>query len=235
MTLGNDFLNLISLMWDIERFNMWIPRQHGSVAYLLDRLILTDRYQQTYDELYALAKNGEADEFAMRATIVIMELSKADSRYSDEDMAYMERWLERQKEAYEEKRMTGVAAVRDQYIPDWFFELFHGYIKLEEIKRETDVITYFQSEGNMTREQSIAAYEELYEDCYDILNELHFFIKNGRFKAFNPTTAKKISAKQLYETICETPLEAYLFLVRLRKEPDKALLEYNERIAESKK
>jgi hypothetical protein len=232
MNLGNDFMELISLLWDIEQFDMWIPREHGSIAYLLDRLSLTSLYQEKYEELYALAQSKNANEFAMKATIEIFEVSKEDKRISDKDRSDLECVFAQQKRDYKDQRMFGVGIVKQKYMPDWFFELFHGYIKLEEIKREVAIINYCKSEAKMTQEEAEETYNKL-DSCYDILNEFYFFVRSKKFKTFYPITEGQITAQQLYETICPTPLDAYLYLIYLRKERDKALSEYKTRLLNS--
>lgn len=229
MSFGNDFLELISVMWDIEQFDMWIPREHGSVAYLLDRLSLTDNYKKKYDELYALAKNKNANEFAMKATLEIVELSKMDARVSEEDIRDLELIFAQQEEDYRNQKMLGVGIVKQKYMPDWFFELFHGYITLEKLKRETAILKYCELTENKSKEEAKEIYEKL-ESCSDILNEFYFFIKNERFKSFYPIAEENLTAHILCESLDLSPLEGYLYLMFIRKEPENALAEYKAKL-----
>ena len=225
MSLATDFLDLISLMWDIEQFNMWLPVHHGSIAYLLDGLYETDEYRSVYDELYALAKEKDANEFAMKATLKIAELCKADQRYTESDLADLEKRLANQKRNYDGKKMFGVAMIKEKYMPDWFFAMFEGYINLEKIKMETAVLTYCQEKENKTKEEANEIFARL-NSCFDLLNEFYFYVKNGRFTTFYPITDGGLTAEEISNTIGITPLDAYLYLVYIRKDREKALAEY---------
>ena len=232
MNLGNDFLELISLLWELEEFDMWIPREHGSVAYLLDGLSQTEDYQEKYDELYSLAKRKNANEFSMKAITEIVELSRRDERYSEEDLQDIERLFEQQKKYYETQKTFGVGIVKQKYMPEWFFELFHGYIPLEKIKREDSIISYCEVKENRTAKEAEEIFERL-SSCPDILNEFYFYVRNDRFKTFYPIAEYRLTAAKLCETMGLTPVEGYLYLVFLREEPEKALKEYETRISKS--
>lgn len=233
MNLKNDFLQLINAMWDIEQFDMWVPREHGSAAYLLDRLYYTEEYQSRYDELYSLVKNKQANEFAMKATTYIVELAQKDERYSKEDLLDLDILYKQQKEDYDNEEMFGIGIVNQKFMPDWFFELFHGYIGLEKLKIENSVIEYCQLKENKSIKEADELFEQL-ASAPDILNEFYFFTKNDRFTTFYPLTENQLSAEELCNTIGLTPLEAYLYLVYLRNEPTKARAEYEERLSNLK-
>ena len=64
MSLGNDFLELVSLLWEIEEFDMWLPKEHGSLAYLMDRIYGTNEYVEKYDKIKLLATEKNANELA---------------------------------------------------------------------------------------------------------------------------------------------------------------------------
>jgi hypothetical protein len=64
MSLGNDFLELVSLLWEIEEFDMWLPKEHGSLAYLMDRIYVTNEYVEKYDKIKLLATEKNANELA---------------------------------------------------------------------------------------------------------------------------------------------------------------------------
>ena len=231
MNLGNDFLELISLLWNLEEFDMWIPREHGSVAYLLDGLSQAEDYQEKYDELYSLAKSKNASEFSMKAVTEIVELSRRDERYSEEDLRDIERLYEHQKKYYERQMTFGVGIVKQKYMPEWFFELFHGYITLEKIKREDSVVEYCRVKENKTKEEAGQIYERLCI-CPDLLNEFYFYVRNERFKTFYPIEEYQLSAQKLCETLGLTPVESYLYLVFLRTDSEKALKDYETKISE---
>lgn len=229
MNLGSDFLECIELLWDIEEFNMWFPKEHGSLAYVMDRWSLTDTYQEKVDKLKTLIKSKDANEIVLYICCEIVSAAQKDNAVSEPDKANLAEFLVSYRKIYEERALSGFGIVQQEYMPDWFFEIFPGYFKLEEAKRETLILQYCKSE-QMTQEQAEEAYKKL-STQYDLLNEFYFYVKNKRFKAYSPKTVEGIPAKHLYETICDTPLSAYLYLVYLREEPEKALEEYKTKMA----
>lgn len=232
MSLGSNFMELINILWDIEQFDMWIPQEHSTLAYLLDRLYDTERYEKVYNDLLSFAKRNRPNEFALRVSEEVLMAAKSDERYSAEDIEGLENILKSQRLFYDEEALSGFGIVEEKYIPKWFFELFHSYMKLEETKREVAVIRFIEQQG-YSKEQAQVLYKKLYAQ-YGILNELYFYIKNNRLMSFFPITVESISAKQLCETICKTPFEAYMFLVYLREYPEQALSEYKERASDMK-
>ncbi len=228
MSLGNDFLELINLLWEIEEFDMWLPKEHGSLAYLMERLYGTDAYAEKYDKLKSLATEKKANELANYISCEILASAQNDNTISESDKLNLEAMLVRQQKNYKDKALTGFGIIQEKYMPDWFFEIFSSYIMLEETKRETLILLYCKNEG-MNQEQANEAYKRL-STQYDLLNEFYFYVKNKRFKNHYPRTVKKLSAKSLYETICDTPLAAYLYLVYLREDPEKAFAEYHVKL-----
>ena len=229
MSLGNDFLELVSLLWEIEEFDMWIPKEHGSLAYLMDRLYGTSEYVEKYDKIKTFATEKNANELANYISCEIVAVAQNDNTIGESDKLNLDAMLVRQRKNYEDNALTGFGIVQEKYMPNWFFEIFSGYIKLEEAKRETLILQYCKAE-QMSQEQAEEAYKKL-STQYDLLNEFYFYVKNKKFKTYYPRTVKKLSAKHLYETICNTPLSAYLYLVYLREEPEKALAEYEDKIS----
>lgn len=232
MSLGSDFIEIIELLWDVEQFNMWIPQEHSTLAYLLDRLYNTEQYDKVYNDLLSFAKRNKPNEFALRVSEEVLKAAKLDSRYSAEDIKKLENNLVSQRMFYDEESLSDFGIVKEKYVPRWFFELFYSYMKLEETKRELAIIGFIGQQG-YSKEQSQKLYKRIYSQ-YDILNELYFYIKNSRLMSYYPITVESISAEQLCETICKTPFEAYMFLVYLREYPEQALLEYEERTSDMK-
>ena len=73
MSLGNDFMELINLLWEIEEFDMWLPKEHGSLAYLLDKLYDTDEYKEKYETMCLLANEKKSNELALMISCEIVE------------------------------------------------------------------------------------------------------------------------------------------------------------------
>lgn len=229
MSLRSDFLECIALLWEIEEFNLWAPHEHGSLAYLMDRWSLTAAYQYKVERLRTLIYSKNASEIALYISCEIVSAAHKDDAISEADRASLDANLVIQQKNYAYKGLSRFGIVQEKYMPDWFFEIFSGYFKLAKAKRETLILQYCKSE-QMTQEQAKEAYKKLSTQV-DLLNEFYFYVKNKRFKAHYPRTVHGIPAKHLYETICDTPLSAYLYLVYLREEPEKALAEYEEKIA----
>ncbi|MBQ2882315.1 MAG: hypothetical protein IJE43_00855 [Alphaproteobacteria bacterium] len=232
MSLGVDFKNLIDKLWNIERFNMWLPDEHGAIAYVLDRTYDTDKYSYIYDNLVKLAKDDTANDFAMYVCELTLELARSDSSYKPKDIEKMEQYYQVCRSKFDSGTLFTFSLVIDAYFPNWFFELFGSYIPLEKTKRELAIKSALEKEG-YSKEQIELVYAKLIKQ-YDIIGELYYYVKTGKMKTFSPCTAKKISAKHLCETICKNPIEAYLFLVYLRECPEQALSEYKERISDVK-
>jgi molecular chaperone GrpE (heat shock protein) len=227
--LGGDFLEFIALLWEIEEFNLWNPHEHGSLAYLMDRWRLTDAYQEKVDKLRTLIHSKNASEIALYISCEIVSAAHEDDAISEADRARLDANLVIQQKNYEDGELARFGIIQKKYMPNWFFEIFSGYVTLEEARRETLILQHCKAE-QMTQEEAKEAYKKLATQ-WDILNEFYFYVKNKRFKTFHPRTVEGIPAKHLYETICDTPLSAYLYLVYLREDPEKALAEYEEKMA----
>jgi len=230
---GNDFIELKDLLYEIEEIDMWIPKEHGALAYLLDKLYEKEDYEEKYLKMVSLAKEKKGQDLALMISCEIVDICKNDKNFTDEDIKNLEEMLIRQKRNYEDKVLNGFGIVPDKYIPDWFFELFHGYIKLDQLKMENAIVEHCKEQCNMSYEQAKNVFNKI-RSQYDIVNEFYFYVINKKFKTFYPRTVQGISAKQLYETICKTPLDAYLYMVYLREEPEKALKEFNEKAIKGK-
>ena len=228
MSLGSNFLTLIDKLWDVDRFDMWLSNMHGIIAYVLDRLWGTEQYQQAYDRLMSLSNNDTANEFAMYVCDLLLQCAKKDPKCKLKDIEAMERTYILDKDDYEDGALSTFGLLREEYFPDWFFELFGVYYPLEKMKREIAIKDAIENAG-YSKDQSDLLYNKVAEQ-FDIVGELYYYVKTGRMKVFEPCTAERISAVHLYETICKTPLEAYLFLVYLREYPEQALAEYKKRI-----
>lgn len=222
MSLGNDFLTLIEPLWDIEEFDMWDPQAHSSIAYILDGIYGSVRYDETYKYLLELAQKKDYNEFAWEVSKITLEVYRCDTNVVDADIDYMERALAAQAKRYPLKQLYIFGLVDEKYVPDWFFGLFHSYIKVEETKRDTTIKDYLIKQCDMSPQRAENALQKLVSQL-DILLEFYFFVKNDRFKEVHPITVKKISAKQLVETTYLSPLGAYNYLIYLRESPKEAL------------
>lgn len=118
--------------------------------------------------------------------------------------------------------MSNFGILDEDDAPDWFLEIFASYITLEELKRENSIKEYLIKECGMSRKAAQDAFDKLYKH-YDLLNEFYFYVKNGRFESYYPSTAEGYSAQQLYETTYLTPIGAYNYLIYLRESPEEAL------------
>lgn len=232
MSLGNDFKKIIDKLWDIERFDMCMPDNHGGLAYVLDRTYESERYSQIYNRLLALANDDTANEFAMYVCELSIELAREDASYDKEDLKLTEGYFDVSKEMYEKGTIFIFGIVHENYYPDWFYVLFGSYIPLERMKRELAVKNALEENG-YSKEQAELLYSKLLEQD-DILRELYYYVKTGKMSTFSPCTAKKLSAQHLRETICKNPIEAYLYLVYLREYPEQALAEYKMKMSDKK-
>lgn len=222
MSLGNDFLTLIEPLWDIEQFNMWNPQAHSSIAYVLDCLYGYEKYRGTYERWLFLARKKDYNEFAWEISKATLEAYKTDAKVGKADVEYMEKAVAAQFKRYPLKQLYVFGLVSEKYIPDWFFGLFHSYFKIEESKRDTTIINYLTEHCDMSNQRAGNALKKL-SSHIDILAEFYFYVKNKRFKEFNPITVKKISAKQLVDSTYLSPVGAYNYLIYLRESPEEAL------------
>lgn len=222
MGLGSDFLKLITAMWDIEEFNMWLPDEHAAIAYLFDRCYHTEGFREKFEYWLSLAEKKDYNEFSWVISQAIFDACKEDPQFDSEEIEDMEKQLQWQKADYDDHDLAGVGFVKPQYVPDWFYAFFNEYYRLEELKRETAILEYLQEECSMSAKRSKEAYEKLASQL-DILNEFYFYVKNRRFLAYEPITVKGISAEQLHNTTYLSPVGAYNFLIYLRESPDEAL------------
>lgn len=222
MSLGNDFLKLINELWDIEQFDMWNPKEHSAIAYLLDQSYSSEAYQGDYIKWLSLAQRKEFNEFAWEISQAIVNACKKDKRIGEEEIEDLEELLDWQHMDYDSKCLSGFGLVKEKYVPEWFFELFHSYIKLEETKRENMVMEYLVKKCSMTEKRARDAYDKLHTQ-HDILNEFYFYVRNERFVTFSPITVEGISAQQLHKTTYLSPIGAYNYLIYLRESPMKAL------------
>lgn len=222
MSLGNDYLKLITELWNIEQFDMWNPKEHSSLAYLLDRSVGRSEYQKNYTRWIALAQSRDFNEFAWSISQAIVGACKEDDRISEKEIADMEKLLAWQQTDYEAMRLSGFGLVKERYVPEWFFEMFGTYMKLEQAKRENSIVEYLMNECSMSEKRARDAYNKLYGQ-YDILNEFYFYVRNGRFTTFSPITVEGISAQQLNESTYLSPVGAYNYLIYLRESPKEAL------------
>lgn len=222
MSLGNDFLALLEPLWDIEEFDMWDPQAHYSLAYVLDSLYGSENYSERYKHWLFLAQKKDYNEFSWEILKATLEAYKADTNVAKADVEYMEKAVAAEFTRYPSKQLYIFGLVSEKYIPEWFFGLFHVYIALEENKRDTMVKRHLIEHYNMSDQKAENALKKL-SIHLDILSEFYFYVKNQRFKEFDPITVKKISAKQLIESMHLSPLDAYNYLIYLRVSPEKAL------------
>lgn len=222
MSLGNDFLALIEPLWDIEQFNMWNPQAHSSIAYVLDRFYGSEKYRETYDHWLFLARKKDYNEFAWEISKATLEAYKMDANVEKADVEYMEKAVAAQFKRYLLKQLYVFGMVPEKYIPNWFFGLFHSYLKVEESKRDIMIKNYLIEHCDMSNQRADNALKKL-SSHIDILAEFYFYVKNKRFKEFNPITVKKISAKQLVDSTYLSPVGAYNYLIYLRESPKEAL------------
>lgn len=222
MGLGNDFLAVVAELWDIEQFDMWNPDEHGALAYAFDCLYETSDFGRLFEQWLALARAKEFNELAWSISQAIVDAARADERLSPEELGEFEAQLGWQREYYDDGTLSGFAFVNEAYYPDWFFELFGVYSKMEELKRETAILACLKGEFSMSPERAEAAYKKLATHP-DILNEFYFYANNGRFISFDPITAEGYSAQGLCETTYLSPIGAYNYLIYLREHPEEAL------------
>lgn len=147
---------------------------------------------------------------------------KADDRFSKAEIDQLEKMLAWQKADYESRQLSGFGLVKEKYVPNWFFEIFNGYIKLGEAKRDHAIKDYLLKECSMSEKRAQDTLSKLSSQT-DILNEFYFYVRNRKFASFNPVTVEGLSEKQLKDTTYLSPVGAYNFLIYLRESPDEAL------------
>ena len=222
MSLKNDFLALIDVLWDIEQFNMWNPQVHSSIAYVMEHFYDSENYADTYEHWMLLARKNDYNEFAWEISKATLEAYRTDAKVEKSDVEYMEKAVAAQFKRYSSKQLCVFGLVSEKYIPDWFFGLFHSYLKVEESKRDIAIKTYLIENCDMSNQRAENALKKL-STHIDILLEFYFYVKNKRFKEFNPITVKKISAKQLVNSTYLSPVGAYNYLIYLRESPKEAM------------
>lgn len=227
MSLGNDFLSLIDALWDVEEFNMWNPRAHSSIAYVFDRLYGSEKFSEKYSHWLMLAQTKDYNEFAWEISNATLEAYKADARISGFDVEYMEEVVASQRKLYPLKQLYVFGFVDEKYVPDWFFALFHVYMKAEEAKRDSMIMGYLTKQCDMSDKRAGEALHKLAAH-FDILTEFYYFVKNRRFKKVHPITAEGLSAQSLNESTYLSPIGAYNYLIYLREEPEEALADLEQ-------
>ena len=222
MSVADDLLKLVEELWDIEQFNMWNPQEHSALAYLLDGAIKESDYQEKYDKWFSLAQEKKFNEFAWEISKGILDVAKADTRFTASARASLEEAVKWQKDDYQSNCLSGFGIVREEYIPDWFFIVFDGYMQLKEIEKKDAIVEYCIKECAMTEKDALETYQVL-NMHYDLLNELYFYVQNKRFLTFEPITVEGISAQQLSFASDLSPVDAYKFLIFLREYPEEAI------------
>lgn len=222
MSVQSDFLRLINELWEVEQINMWNPKAHLALAYLLDQTYGNDDYESNYAQWMQLIRDRDFNEFSWAISLACVNASKTDARIDTREIEEMEGVLLWEKSDYDQQRLARFGVVDEDYAPDWFWEMFGSYIKLEELKRETAVKAYFMKECAMSEKRAQDSYLKLYKH-FDLFNEFYYFIKNDRFISYNPAIAEGFTAQQLHEATYLTPLGAYNYMIYLRESPKEAL------------
>lgn len=222
MSKQSDFLELLTPLWNIEQFNMWNPKEHLSLAYLIDRMYDMQGYREKYAEWYTLASNKDFNEFGWTISQAIYLAAQNDPDVPKEELNKIEAFLKLYKTRYDAKKYSIFGNISEDFAPNWFWELFGGYIKIAEIKRENAIKEYLVDKCQMSPKRANDSYEKLKKHS-DLLNEFYFFVQNGRFKSFYPKTSEGFTAQQLFETTYLSPLGAYNYLIYLRENPKEAL------------
>ncbi len=228
----NDFLTLIAELWDVEQFNMWNPEEHSALAYLFDRSFDNPNYHTEYKRWMRLARKKKFNKFAWTISKAIVSACMKDERISQSDKDNLVMLLKDQKRDCKDHCLSGFGLVEEEYVPEWFFELFEHYFGLEELKRENALVAYMENECSMSANKAKEVYQMFYDEHYDILNEFYFYVKNNRFTTFNPIAVKGFSAQRLVESYGLSPFGAYNFLVYLRESPDAALVDLRKGLPE---
>ena len=197
-----EFMRLIDALWSVWEFDMWNPKEHLSVAYVMDRLDDSDDLQRICSRWISMAQDQEFNELAWNIWNKEVELSENDARIPPEQKKLYRESLVLAERMYSQNRLTVFGIISKEYAPDWFWEVFGAYIPLREEDRRLTVIQYS-----------------------DLLNEFCYFIRTGNFKRLDPivATSRKISAEQLCMTTRLTPLGAYNYMISLRETPQRAL------------
>lgn len=229
-SLGNDFLKLIDVLWEIKEFNMFNSLFHLSIAYVLDNLYDTDEYVQKYNQLFQLAQDKKFNEFSWEFTRICTDMVKKDKRTTKDDIDFYNKQLEIEEKIYKTGKLTlfGLKGIikAEKYAPNWFFQLFHSYMPLKIQKIENTIINYLKANHSMSQERAKKSYDKLYKHL-DLLNEYYHYINSKEFPSLYPKTVQLITAKQLYETERLSALGAYNYLIYLREKPEEALKDLN--------
>ncbi len=222
MSLGNDFLQLIKVLWDVEELDMWNPREHATIAYVIEKNFDKEDYKIKYEKWITLARNKDYNEFAWCISNEVLDIYKKDPTVEQEDIDTVQKLVDLGAEFYQERTLSTFCMVNEKYVPRWFFDLFNSYFTLEEAKRENAVIKHLMTEYSMSESKARTAYDKLLRHD-EILNEFYFYVKNNRFRNFNQVEVEGYLAKQLYDTTFLKPLGAYNYLIYLRESPKEAL------------
>lgn len=219
-----EFMRLIDALWSVWEFDMWNPKEHLSVAYVMDRLDDSDDLQRICSRWISMAQDQEFNELAWNIWNKEVELSENDDRIPPEQKKLYRESLALAERMYSQNRLTVFGIISKEYAPDWFWEVFGTYIPLREEDRRLTVIQYCEDNNFMTVAQAEKQYNKL-EKHSDLLNEFCYFIRTGNFKRLDPivATSRKISAEQLCMTTRLTPLGAYNYMISLRETPQRAL------------
>ena len=224
MSLGSDFLKLTNALWNVEAYNMWNPKEHLTIAYVLDRMYGTKGYDTVFNHWIGLATEEDFNTLSWDIWNAAISQAEKDRNIPREKIETYQKGKKLAERFYNAKKLSTFGVISEEYAPKWFWELFHSYISVKELARENRVIQYCISMCSMNLKQAKETFVKLYGH-YDLLNEFYFFLERGRFKMHNPVTVSNqmITAKQLVETGGFSPLEAYEILIDMRENPAKAL------------
>lgn len=225
MSKQSDFLELMTLLWNVEELDMCYSKEHIPLAFLIDRLYGTIGYKDLYQKWMSLAENGDFNEFVWSILQTVLSVTKYDSSLDANTRRQIEVLVESSKPEYDDQELCVMGILSESFAPDWFWEIYEAYMDLEDIKRKNVVKSYMIEVAGSDPVKAEENYKKMYDDHHDIFNEFYFFVRNKRFKSFYPITAKGYTAKFLHENASLSPLDAFNYLIYLRESPEKATAE----------
>ena len=220
--LADDFMEMLQLLYDVKEFNMQHPNAHLSLAYTMDRLYKTNEYQQTIERWKTLAKQGPFYELAWDIFQTEYRMAFADPSVSDEVREHLVISKRKVEPEYEGKRLCRFGYMLKETGPDWFFALYGKYQPLEDLKRETAILSFLKDKGPMSL-QSAEDYHTRLRRWIDLYNEFYFYVKYGHLNTWYPATAELQSAQMIIGKTGMSPMGAYRYMLYLRDKPEEAL------------
>lgn len=225
--MESEFLKLADELTELEDFDKWSLQEYVTLAYVLDKAAKNADYSLKAENWHQLVKAGKLNEFAWSIAQETWKECNQDALFASFEKTELEKAFCACKEKYEKGQLKSFALVKRMFAPKWFAGAFERFIREEEMKMESTMLSYMVMEEKMSQENAKENYDELYQH-YDILMELFYYVRNKKFPVKDPVMIAGYTAEKLKDSTYLSVLGVYNFLVYLREDPKEALKDLKE-------